>query len=55
MLVLKFTCDNRHHLNTDLIMDKFHEAIGKQQNVTLKSGPDVVKLYLGEKSSKNIK
>lgn len=54
MLVLKFTCDEAHHLNTKIISEKFSEALGSSKDIAIKEEPDVVKLYLGQKGPKNI-
>lgn len=54
MLVLKFTCDDQHHLNSKLVAEKFVEAVGKSKDIVIKDGPDVVKLYLGQKQANNI-
>ena len=54
MLVLKFTCDDAHHLNTKIISEKFAEALGTSKDIALKEEPDVVKLYIGQKGAKNI-
>ena len=56
MLVLKFTCDAAHHLNTKIISEKFSEALGVSKDIALKeeSDKDTVKIYLGQKGAKNI-
>ena len=54
MLVLKFTCDDQHHLNSKLVAEKFVEAVGKSKDIVIKDGSDVVKLYLGQKQANNI-
>ena len=56
MLVLKFTCDAAHHLNTKIISEKFSEALGVSKDIVLKEeqDKDTVKLYLGKKGAKNI-
>lgn len=54
MLILKFTCDNKHHLNSKLVAEKFAEAMGDANDITIKDGTDVVKLYLGRKQAKNV-
>lgn len=54
MLVLKFTCDDEHHLNSKLVADKFIEAIGQSKEIAIKDGPDTVKLYLGQKQANNV-
>lgn len=54
MLILKFTCDKDHHFNSKLIAEKFRELIGESKDMAVKESPDVVKLYLGEKSLKNV-
>ena len=56
MLVLKFTCDQAHHLNTKIISEKFSEALGISKDIVLKAEPDkdTVKIYLGQKGAKNI-
>ncbi len=54
MLVLKFTCDEKHHLNSKLIAEKFVEAMGRSNDIVIKDGPDVVKLYLGKKQANNV-
>ena len=54
MLILKFTCDDRHHLNSKLVAEKFVEAMGDSNDITIKDGQDVVKLYLGRKQAKNV-
>lgn len=54
MLILKFTCDDKHHLNSKLVAEKFVEAMGDSTDITIKDGTDVVKLYLGRKQAKNV-
>lgn len=54
MLVFKFTCDDAHHLNSKLIAEKFSEALGSSKDIRIKEDKDVVKLYLGKESPKNI-
>lgn len=54
MLVLKFTCDDQHHLNSKLVAEKFVEAVGASKDIVIKDGSDVVKLYLGQKQANNI-
>ena len=54
MLILKFTCDDQHHLNSKLVAEKFVEAVGKSKDIVIKDGSDVVKLYLGQKQANNI-
>lgn len=55
MLVLKFTCDDAHVLNTDIIAEKFSEAIGvDSKHIAIKKSENAVKLYLGPSNSNNI-
>lgn len=54
MLILKFICDDKHHLNSKLVAEKFVEAMGDSTDITIKDGTDVVKLYLGRKQAKNV-
>lgn len=56
MLILKFTCDDAHILNTDLILEQFTKALGvtNPKDIAIKKSDNSVKLYLGSKTSKNI-